>query len=69
MKKQIIIADANCKQCHGIGTVYDSVPWGSTYTLMPSYCSCIEEQIADDAEEIEVVPAFTEEKAMVNDEI
>ena len=31
----------DCSYCHGTGTVYDSVPYGSTNVSMPSECECM----------------------------
>ncbi len=42
-----IAADPNCKACYGSGTVYDTVPYGSTTAQMPSTCSCVEEQLPE----------------------
>jgi len=52
MKTQRIRPDPDCKQCHGEGYVYDRVPYGSTYAMLPSYCSCVEEQADEDTDEI-----------------
>ena len=51
VKVQRIKPDPNCEFCHGEGTVYDSVPYGSTNVLMPSHCECVEIQ-ANEADEI-----------------
>jgi hypothetical protein len=36
-------ADPKCPYCHGTGTVYDSVDYGSTTVQMPSTCDCVED--------------------------
>ena len=41
-------ADPHCGYCHGTGTVYDSVDYGSTTVQMPSTCDCVEDD--DDCE-------------------
>lgn len=35
-------ADPKCPHCHGTGTVYDMVDYGSTTVPMPSMCDCVE---------------------------
>ena len=37
-------ADPHCPYCHGSGTVYDSVDYGSTTVQMPSTCDCVEDE-------------------------
>lgn len=50
---------ADCKACHGSGTVYDIVDYGSTTAELPSGCSCVDEQLPeefdDSIDEIEIV--------------
>ena len=43
-------AKADCKNCHGSGVVYDSVPmpFGHGNCLMPSDCECCFEDLPDD---------------------
>ena len=41
-------ADKNCKFCHGSGTVYDWVPYGSTNVSMPSDCECVFDSATDE---------------------
>ena len=36
--------DPNCPYCHGTGTVYDEVDYGSTTVQMVSPCECAEEE-------------------------
>jgi hypothetical protein len=36
-------ANPKCTSCHGTGTVYDSVPYGSYNIGMPSQCDCVVE--------------------------
>ncbi len=43
----ILYAKKNCKFCHGDGTFYDTVPYGSTTAQLPSDCECIFEDIDD----------------------
>ena len=54
-----ITPNPNCSFCHGSGTVYDIVPYGSTTASMPSNCVCIDEQLPEDFDcmfdEIEIV--------------
>lgn len=38
----------DCKSCHGLGEVFDIVPYGATVAYLPSFCYCVEEQIPDD---------------------
>jgi len=56
-----ITANEDCHYCHGSGTVYDSVPYGSTTADMPSTCGCVEEQVPEEfndfTDEIEVIPS------------
>ena len=49
-QKIIVYARPDCKHCHGTGTVYDPVPLGCGYALMPSDCDCWQE--VTDAETI-----------------
>jgi hypothetical protein len=62
-----ITAKADCPHCHGEGYVYDSVPvpFGSGNCLMPSWCSCVEEQIPEEADDevLIVVVAAEEERS------
>lgn len=51
-KAQVIKPVQSCPHCRGEGQVYDSVPWGATTTLMPSFCTCVEEQCDEDTDEI-----------------
>ena len=57
-----VTANPNCKYCHGSGTVYDTVPYGSTTASLPSNCNCVEEQLPeefdDQVDEVEVVEAI-----------
>lgn len=60
-----ITAKADCLCCYGEGYVYDlvPVPFGSGNCPMPSLCSCVEEQIPEEADDevlIVVVPAWKE---------
>lgn len=34
-------ANPECKYCHGIGIVYDWVPYGSTNVRMETECDCV----------------------------
>ena len=56
-----IVARRDCRYCHGSGTVYDTVDYGSTTAQMPSDCEdCISAgwpEGADDDAEYEIVPA------------
>ena len=51
-----ITPDPNCEFCHGEGTVYDSVTYGSTNWGMPSTCECVEMQTEHEDSEIVIVP-------------
>lgn len=56
METMKIKPDPNCKYCHGTGEVYDTVDYGSTVAYLPSFCSCVEEQIPEDWDgEIELI--------------
>lgn len=35
----------NCPLCHGSGTLYDWVPYGSGDVQMPTGCDCVAEQM------------------------
>ena len=48
--KQTIKPKPDCEFCHGDGEVFDSVPYGSTSTLLPSLCECVEAQANEDDE-------------------
>ena len=54
-----ITPNPNCKFCHGSGTVYDIVDYGSTTASMPSDCGCVDEQLPEDfdylTDEVEIV--------------
>lgn len=43
-----ITAKSDCKGCHGTGTCYDIVDWGSESVQMQSICECVVEQLPDD---------------------
>ena len=47
-----VTPNPGCKHCRGSGTVYDTVPYGSTTAQMPSDCSCIEEQLPEEFDEM-----------------
>lgn len=53
-KIQTIKPDPNCTFCHGEGTVYDTVDYGSTTAQLPSYCDCVESQADEDTDDIEI---------------
>ena len=53
-KVQKIKPDLHCEYCHGSGEVYDSVPYGMGNTLMASWCSCVEEQVDQDTDDIQL---------------
>jgi len=36
----------DCPYCYGTGTVYDSVPYGSTNVPMDTECECVEYECA-----------------------
>jgi hypothetical protein len=55
IKKQQIKPNVDCPHCHGWGTVYDTVDYGSTTAQLPSFCGCVEDQTDDDTDEIELV--------------
>jgi hypothetical protein len=55
MTIQKITPEPGCKYCHGTGMVYDIVDYGSTTARLPSYCSCVEDQADEDADDIELV--------------
>ena len=55
MIKQQIKPNPECSQCHGWGTVYDTVDYGSTTAQLPSFCACVEEQADEDTDEIELI--------------
>ena len=48
--KQMIKPKPDCEFCYGDGMVYDSVPYGSTSALLPSFCECVEAQANEDDE-------------------
>mgnify|MGYP001559827448 FL=1 len=54
-----ITAVFTCKFCHGSGTVYDTVPYGSTTAQMPSDCDCVKQQLPEEfdylVDEVEIV--------------
>ena len=52
--KQFVKPDSDCKLCHGIGEVLDSVDYGDTKVSMPTFCDCVEMQVAD-YEDIDIV--------------
>ena len=58
--KYSIRPDPSCKACHGEGTVYDTVDYGSTTAQLPSWCECVERQIPetfdDRTDEIVIIP-------------
>ncbi len=49
-----IAPNPHCKFCHGSGTVYDSVDYGSATVQMPSWCGCVEEQIPEDCADADI---------------
>ena len=53
-KIQKIKPKPDCEYCHGEGTVYDTVDYGSTTAQLPNFCNCVEEQ-ANENDEIELV--------------
>ena len=55
MKKEYIKPVPDCEFCHGEGTVYDPVDYGSTTVQMSSFCNCVEEQADENTEEIVLV--------------
>ena len=52
--KQFVKPDPDCKLCRGTGEVFDSVDYGSTTASLPSFCDCVEMQVAD-YEDIDIV--------------
>ena len=54
-----ITPNPNCPFCHGTGTVYDNVPYGSTTASMPGDCNCVDEQLPEEFDcqfdEVEIV--------------
>jgi hypothetical protein len=61
----------NCTTCHGVGEVYDSVPYGSTTAQLVSFCGCVESQIPEDYDgDIELDYGITsDEFANLNDAV
>lgn len=58
MTTLLIRPNPQCKQCHGEGEVFDSVPYGSTIAYLPSFCHCVEEQIEEGQEDCEIELVF-----------
>jgi hypothetical protein len=61
MTTYTITPEPACPYCHGSGTVYDTVDYGSTTAQLESWCNCVEVQIPGDyddrIDEIEIAPA------------
>lgn len=54
-KVQLITPKAGCKFCHGTGIIYDIVDYGSTTARLPSFCDCVEDQVDDDTDNVELI--------------
>ena len=53
-RKLVLRPSESCSYCHGSGTVYDTVPWGSTTAQMPSTCECVHDSAPADATDEEM---------------
>ena len=45
----------SCSMCRGTGEVVDWVPYGSTNVPMYSVCECVERQVEDEDDDVEIV--------------
>lgn len=56
--------DQNCEFCRGSGEIFDSVDYGSTTAQLPSFCGCVEEQVAEEYEDWDIVLVFPDKEDM-----
>lgn len=71
--KYTLHAVKNCRYCHGSGTVYDTVDYGSTTAQMSSDCDCAFDQLPESFDDLtddyEIIPVYemAEETERVDD--